>query len=232
MKKYQIISILSLIFTLNIFGQSSIKYHIVDLKVQRLRFYLKDDYGRNFQNFENLSNYLRSKKEQLVFAMNGGMYKKDLSPQGLYIEKTKKISPLDTVQHAYGNFYLQPNGVFYITSDNKAKVVATDKFVNENVQYGTQSGPMLVIDGQIHSKFREHSKNINIRNGVGVLPNGKIIFAISKTKINLYNFANFFKSKGCKNALYLDGFVSKAYFPNQENKDDKSKFGVIIAEIM
>jgi uncharacterized protein YigE (DUF2233 family) len=49
-----------------------------------------------------------------VFAMNGGMYKPDNSPQGLYIENREVAASLDTTT-GNGNFYLKPNGIFYIT---------------------------------------------------------------------------------------------------------------------
>ena len=76
-----------------------------------------------------------------------------------------------------------------------------------------------------------NSKNLNIRNGVGILPNGKLIFVMSKQKINFYDFASYFKSLGCKNALYLDGFISKTYLPeNGYNTLDGGNFGVIIGE--
>ncbi|WP_415180937.1 hypothetical protein [Nonlabens sp.] len=38
-----------------------------------------------------------------------------------------------------------------------------------------------------------------------------MLFVLSKDKINFYDFADFFKGQGCKNALYLDGFVSRVY---------------------
>jgi uncharacterized protein YigE (DUF2233 family) len=69
---------------------------------------------------------------------------------------------------------------------------------------------------------------LNIRNGVGILPNNKVIFAMSKTEINFYNFAKYFKSLGCKNALYLDGFVSRTYLPEKQWKQTDGSFGVII----
>ena len=53
-------------------------------------------------------------------------------------------------------------------------------------------------------------------NGVGILPDGKVVFAMSKTEVNFYNFADYFKKLGCKNALYLDGFVSRTYLPEQD----------------
>ena len=93
----------------------------------------------------------------------------------------------------------------------------------------SQSGPMLVIDGQIHPAFKEGSTNLNIRNGVGILPGNKVIFAMSKTEIKFYDFANYFKTTGCKNALYLDGLVSRTYLPSKDWIQTDGNFGVIIA---
>ena len=90
---------------------------------------------------------------------------------------------------------------------------------------------MLLIDGHIHPKLTKGSSNLHIRNGVGVLPDGKLIFAMSKEKINFYDFATFFKNNGCQNALYLDGFVSRTYLPSKNWEQMDGNFGVIIAEI-
>jgi uncharacterized protein YigE (DUF2233 family) len=198
-------------------------------KKETLRFYYKDDKQTNFQNLNNLKQWLNVKNTELVFAMNGGMYKKDKSPQGLYIENEIIKAPLDTVA-GEGNFYLKPNGVFYLTTKNEAKVATTETFINnKNVKFATQSGPMLVSDGKIHKAFNASSTNLNIRNGVGILPDGQVLFAMSKKEINFYNFASFFKEKGCENALYLDGFVSRMYCPSQNWIQTDGDFGVIIA---
>ena len=90
---------------------------------------------------------------------------------------------------------------------------------------------MVLINGEYHPKFRKGSENIHIRNGVGILPNGQLIFAISKERINFYDFATFFKEKGCENALYLDGFVSRLYLPEKGIEQMDGRFGVIVAEI-
>ena len=90
---------------------------------------------------------------------------------------------------------------------------------------------MLLIDGAVNSILKQGSSNYNIRNGVGILTDGNILFAMSKKKINFYDFAMFFKSKGCKNALYLDGYVSKTYLPSKGWKQSGGNFSVIIAEI-
>lgn len=89
---------------------------------------------------------------------------------------------------------------------------------------------MLVTDGQIHSAFKEGSINVNIRNGVGLLPNGQLLFVMSKTEVNFYDFADYFRKAGCKNALYLDGFVSRTYLPGKNWEQTDGNLGVIIGE--
>ena len=89
---------------------------------------------------------------------------------------------------------------------------------------------MLVIDGEMHPKFNRNSSNKHIRNGVGILANGNLVFAISKEKINFYDFASYFQQKGCNDALYLDGFVSRMYLPSRDWKQTDGNFAVIIAE--
>lgn len=195
---------------------------IISFKVERtdeIQFFLNDDKGHQFFDFETVKRFLNSKEMELKFAFNGGMYKRDHSPHGLYIEKGEIITSLDTMIEGYGNFYLQPNGIFSVDKKGKGEVIQTSEFTfTEEINYATQSGPMLLIDGEIHPKFRKDSNNLNIRNGVGILPNGNVLFAISNTKVNLYVFANYFKQNACLNALYLDGFVSKLFYPPVYNQ--------------
>lgn len=202
--------------------------YTADTKKQDIKLYWKDDKNENFVSIRNLKSWVEKNKRKLVFAMNAGMYKQDHSPQGLFIENKKTLSPLDTSVGS-GNFYLKPNGIFYITTDNIPVICNSANFKdNGKIKYATQSGPMLVIDGQIHTAFKEGSTNLNIRNGVGILPDNKVIFVMSKKEINFYDFANYFKSMGCKNALYLDGFISKTYLPEKNWTQTDGSFGIII----
>ena len=211
---------------------SRIVSYEVNPKTEQVNFYWKNEKGEIYGNFQNLKTQLQAKQKELVFAMNGGMFKKDQSPQGIYIENGKLLSPLDTKEKGYGNFYLQPNGIFFITETNEPIITTAKGFLHlAHIKYATQSGPMLVIDGKLHKKLTKGSKNLNIRNGVGVLPNGNILFAMSKEKINFYDFATFFKENGCRNALYLDGFVSKIYLPSKNYQQVDGNFGVIIGVI-
>ncbi len=234
MKKVFLISsivvfILSALFSF--YPDSGIISHVVDPKEGNLQFYWKDNKGQHFKNHGRLKEWLSQKDKELVFAMNGGMYLSDLSPQGFYVENNHSYSSIDKQKEGYGNFYLQPNGIFSINLNGTAHVTPTTSFTNHKaLKYATQSGPMLVIDGTIHSKLTVGSKNVHIRNGVGILPDGKILFAMSKKKINFYDFASFFKKQGCKNALYLDGFVSRTYLPSKNWRQLDGNFAIIIAE--
>lgn len=209
---------------------SNIVSYISDPHTEHLKLFWKDDHGKILGSIKNLKSFAESKKSRLLFAMNGGMYKADHSPQGLFIQNKTTLSPLDT-SSGKGNFYLKPNGVFYLSTDGKAAICKTSSFVNKNVSDATQSGPILICDGEINAAFKKGSDNLNVRNGVGILPGGKVIFAISKDKVNFYDFAMYFKNLGCKDALYLDGFVSRAYIPKQGFEQMDGDFGVMIGVI-
>jgi uncharacterized protein YigE (DUF2233 family) len=202
--------------------------YTVDTKTQDLRLYWKNDSGQILGSIQNLKNYLESENLTLKFAMNGGIFMEDLRPLGLFIQDNITLKNINNANGS-GNFYLKPNGIFYITTDNVPFVCKTADFKdNGKIKYATQSGPMLVIEGQIHPAFKEGSTNLKIRNGVGILPNNKVVFAISKNKINFYDFAKYFQSLGCTNALYLDGVVSRTYLPEKKWTQTGGNFGVII----
>lgn len=189
--------------------------------------------------FANLENYLlkQTPKHSLLFAMNAGMYNQDFAPIGYTVINSKQILSLNLKQGA-GNFHLMPNGVFwwdktgfYIdTSSNMAKKLQSGIKPN----YATQSGPMLVIDGNIHPKFDPNSTSVKIRNGVGVdCQDDKIHFVISDTPVTFYQFADVFKNTlQCQNALFLDGGIASALYAPQINRHDKLNMAVMLAVSM
>ena len=84
---------------------------------------------------------------------------------------------------------------------------------------------MLVIDGQIHPKFKAGFENLNIRSGVGVLGPNKVVFVISNSMVNFYDFAGLFRDHfKCANALYLDGAISEMYLPELGRLQDGGHF--------
>jgi len=215
-------------FSCNIDNDASILSYTIDPTQQQLGFYWKDENGQILKSIERLKTYVAQKGFELVFAMNGGMFQSDHAPKGLYIENNRMLSFLD-IGKGDGNFYLQPNGVFYLTRDNKAVICKTEDFrMNSQIKFATQSGPMLLINGQMHTAFKKVSTNLNIRNGVGILPDNKVVFAMSKREINFYDFAEYFQKRGCKYALYLDGLVSRTYLPEKNWIQLDGEFGVMI----
>jgi uncharacterized protein YigE (DUF2233 family) len=224
------IGIMTMLLELSVYkDDGNIMSYEADTSKHDVMMFWENDKGARYGSLGKLATHIESSGIKLKFATNGGMYKKDHSPQGLYIEAGKMLSFMDT-DEGNGNFYLKPNGIFYIDGKEQGFVCKTEDYKpSENINYATQSGPMLVIDGKIHPAFKRESTNLNIRSGVGILPNGHVFFAISKKEINFYDFAQYFVSAGCKNALYLDGFVSRVYCPERKWEQSDGDFGVIIA---
>ena len=205
---------------------------IVDPRATPIVLFNKDDSGRAIGNIGRLKALVEARGQHLRFAMNGGMYMEDLSPLGLYVENGKQLRKLITRTEGYSNFYMQPNGVFGVDSTGRAFVVTTAAYAaRKGVRQATQSGPMLVVDGAINTAFKQGSTNVHIRNGVGILPDGTALFAISREPVNLYDFAAFFRDKGCANALFLDGAISKAYMPDQGLRQLDGALGPLIAVV-
>ncbi len=173
---------------------------------------------------------LRQDREFLVFGMNGGMYHPGYGPVGLLVEYGRERHPLNR-DAGEGNFFLRPNGVFFVGGDG-AGVMETEAFARARpaVQFATQSGPMLVIDGRIHPRFLPDSDSLYIRNGVGILPDGRVAFAISRNAVRFHDFATLFRDAlGCRNALFLDGSISSLYAPEVRRNDRFSRMGTVIA---
>ena len=181
----------------------------------------------------------------VLFAMNAGMYDSKFAPIGYTVINGQQIRTLNLKQGS-GNFHLMPNGVFwqdkqgfYITeSQSMAKKLAA----GVSPKFATQSGPMLVIDGNIHPAFETDSTSRKYRNGVGVCDNAKsakndkgknsqtVKFVISDVPVSFYEFADLFKSQlGCPNALFLDGGSASALYSQELKRNDNQYMGVMIA---
>jgi uncharacterized protein YigE (DUF2233 family) len=128
-----------------------------------------------------------------------------------------------------GNFFIQPNGVFYVdANENPGICLARDIHKVQKIKHATQSGPMLVINRKINPYFSDTSNYFNIRNGVGITKYGKLIFAMSRKPVTLYEFAHYFKQQRCVNALYFDGSISKTYAPRSRWTQLNGNFGVMV----
>jgi uncharacterized protein YigE (DUF2233 family) len=203
-----------------------------DVRESDIRIFLDDASGAPYESFRQLAESLAAQGQTLLFAMNGGMYNDDLSPVGLYVEEGEEITPANT-NDGPGNFHMKPNGVFYI-GEGEAGVLDTESFLQRQPDaiFATQSGPMLVIDGEIHPHFIPDSDSLKRRNGVGVSSETEVHFVISETQVSFDEFARFFRDRlGCDNALFLDGTVSGLYAPEINRSDYWFDYGPIIGVV-
>ena len=187
------------------FEQSEFVVCTVDPTEHRLSLHLRDGHGEPWHDLKSFA-----QKTHPVLSMNAGMYHEDLSPVGLYVENGKQIAPLQTGS-GDGNFFMKPNGVFGMSPEGLPFVLTTEAYalLNPPVSFATQSGPMLVIDGAIHSRFEPDGASRYTRNGVGIDGEGRVVFAISRGTVSFGKFARLFNDPlQCKNALYFDGVVS------------------------
>ncbi len=166
----------------------------------------------------------------VAFAVNGGMYGDDLRAVGYFVSGSDRLSELDTGS-GDGNFYLKPNGVFYGTGGTW-RILSSDTFlrtVGTRPEFGTQSGPMLLIDGKIHPEITENGPSRQIRNGVGVDKDGRAHFVISEAPLSFGQFARFYRDElKVANALYLDGNVSSLWDPATGRMDSRRVGPIIV----
>ena len=194
-------------------GVSFDVYRLDKGEEQSLRFFWRRPDGTAYATILGLNKDLESRGERLLFATNGGIYSRELTPLGLYVEGGRQLAPLSKGQGG-GNFFLKPNGVFYVTRGG-ARVVETRRYKpKETVINAVQSGPVLVLNGALHPGFIPGYHSRHIRNGVGVDGWGRVVFAISNQPVNFHDFGTLFRDElKCPNALYLDGTLSQMYLP-------------------
>jgi uncharacterized protein YigE (DUF2233 family) len=187
----------------------------VDLATDDLSLSWRDAQGKPLEKFSRLREHLRPR--EVKFAINAGIFTPANEPLGLHIENARELRPLNLGKLEGGqfNFYLKPNGVFYVLS-NRAAVVESAQFAALKIQpwLACQSGPLLLTNGVIHPEFRPASSNLFYRTGVGVAADGKVVFALTLQRSRFHDFARLFKERlGCDNALYLDGEICGIYLP-------------------
>ena len=186
-----------------------------------------------YGSFRNVDAALGAEGKALAFAMNAGMYHRDLAPVGLYVEDGVEVSRLVT-RDGPGNFGLLPNGVFCI--DETFRVIESRTFKSDrpDCRFATQSGPMLVIGGELRPKLLPDSDSLYIRNGVGVSADGqRAVFAISNDAVNFHAFARLFRDElGLPDALYFDGNISRLYAPSLGRHDGGFPMGPIVGTVV
>ncbi len=185
-----------------------------------------DDDGKPLGDFTGLKRHLEKKGRHIAFAMNAGIFGAGPAPLGLMIAGGKEVVPLN-LKDGEGNFYLKPNGVFFIDDILGAGVMESGEFARCGIKprLAIQSGPLLLRNDVMHPAFKAQSSNKRLRNGVGVrAKDGQVIFVISDRldsivgRVTFYQFAEFFRHLGCRDALFLDGDISEMLIDPAEDQ--------------
>jgi len=181
------------------------------------------------RSFQALQHKLGERADEVAFATNGGMFDDAGAPIGLMIEDGREVHGINR-REGGGNFHLMPNGVFAVRKDGRAEVVTSDAFrPSSDIAFATQSGPMLLVDGNLHPKFEADGRSRYVRNAVGIAPDGQPLFVITTDVVSFGKLARFFRDRlKARDALYLDGSVSSLWDPANGRMDDFAELGPLI----
>lgn len=198
-----------------------------DAALHRVEMFVDGANGQPLRTFEALEAHLGGRASDLLFAMNGGMFDEAGRPIGLYVEGGKRRHPIN-LKNGGGNFHLMPNGIFSVDAEGRVSVTPSKAF-DGKPHWATQSGPMLVIDGELHPAFQPDGESVNIRNGVGACSDTVAWFAISEDLVSFGRFARLFRDElKCPDALFLDGSVSSLW-ETGARQDRRAELGPMIA---
>ena len=166
----------------------------------------------------------------MVAAMNGAMYHEDRRAVGYYVEDGERKGALITSASPGTACCPMASSACRLTGrrwETRAFAAAPLPCT-----YAVQSGPLLVEDGALHPRFLPNSTSRFIRNGVGVRPDGSIVWAITADRINFHGFARLMRDAlGTPDALYNDGKVSRLWAPELGRADIGFSMGPIMAVV-
>lgn len=201
-----------------------------DARRDELRLVSRGADGQYLRGFEHLAAHLGRDARRVRFAMNAGMYNDAGAPIGLFIVDGEEQHGI-SLSEGPGNFHMMPNGVFWQNENGAVHINTSQDYAAEPrpARWATQSGPMLVIDGELHPRIQHDGPSRNIRNGVGVRNERTAYFVISSGVVSFGRFARFFRDElHCDNALFLDGSVSSLWAPEMERQDGNQDLGPLV----
>jgi len=180
-------------------------------------------------SLQGLKASLGDDARRVRFALNGGMYQPDQSPVGLFVAEGRTQAPLNQAAGT-GNFFLKPNGVFWVGDDGAPHVDETERFAAAapEARWATQSGPLLVAHGTLHPAIAPNGTSLTVRDAVGVKGHAAL-FVISDGPVSFGRLARFLRDGlGCADALYLDGHVASLWSPGLKRQDGRTGLGTFV----
>lgn len=169
----------------------------IDLKYNQLGLISSKDIAKNQASINELA-----RKSKALIAINGGFFDNQFRPLGLRRDLQKETNPVKRISWW---------GIFLIQNQTPEIITAREYQPNDNIQFAIQSGPRLIINGQI-----PHLKpGIAERTALGITPHNKLILIVTNNAmITTTELAKLMKAPplNCKNALNLDGGSSSQLY--------------------
>ena len=214
-----------------VFEDSPLTHCVADPASHAIRTVLADETGKPLRSLTALSRASSIDPGNTAFATNAGMFEAGGGPVGYYVEDGERLQTLNRAKGP-GNFHLLPNGVFFGDTEGNWRVLDSAAFAQQITQrpdFGTQSGPMLVIDGELHPAIDYDGTSRKIRNAVGIDRQGRAHFVISEAPLSFGKLARFYRDVlNTPNALFLDGSVSQLWDPVRGRMDTGAALGPLI----
>lgn len=166
--------------------------HVFKIDLQRYQFnaVLAEDLDETQAFIEDYAKF----KDSLI-ALNGGFFDQKHHPLGLRINNKIKRSRMKNISWW---------GIFYI-ENNRAHVVSSKQFrETPDIQFAVQSGPRLLIDGEIPRLKTGKAK----RTALGITYQGDVIIVVTEnTVLTSQELAFLMQSPplNCNQAINLDG---------------------------
>ncbi|HEY0018161.1 MAG TPA: phosphodiester glycosidase family protein [Longimicrobium sp.] len=200
----------------------------------RIQLYWRDAAGRGYGSQARLATALRAQGETLLAASNAGIFG-FTAPDGLHVERGRVLAPLN-LRQGRGNFYEQPNAVFFVTSAGRAEIVESNaaRARIPEMAEATQSGPALLLDGALAGPAAGATPASMlagtrvVRNGVCV--DGRSVYLVkTDDPLTRAHLALFFRDRlRCGDGLYLDGSTpSSLHVPGRRRESRNSLMGIL-----
>lgn len=169
-----------------------------NLQQYQLRSVLAKD-QQNLSN--NVANFVKT--SQAWLGVNGGFFDPNFQPIGLRMNQGIVRNPIQNTSWW---------GIFF-TRNNQAYIVGKNDFkASKNIDFAVQSGPRLLINGQV-ANLKPGFAN---RTALGIDGHGNVVVLVTdNAPMTTEDLAVLMKDQlGCVNALNLDGGSSTQLYAN------------------
>jgi uncharacterized protein YigE (DUF2233 family) len=174
--------------------------HVHVFRIDLLKNKLEFGRARDYELQQGFVNELIDKEVKI--AINGGFFDGKFNPLGLRIHQHKKLNPLK---------YISWWGVFYVKNGHAHVCRASEFSEDEDISFAIQSGPRLIVDGQIPPLKPGRDE----RTALGITEAGKVIIVVTEnTPLTTADLAQLMLRSpiNAVDALNLDGGSSTQLF--------------------